>query len=88
MQVTCPHTDATDAIAGAQHSWTLEESFMLATNNTAAFLKLPTKGCLAPGCDGDVLLLTADTLELQYVFAGGVAIKTPSYTAQGMFTCT
>lgn len=41
------------------------------TSNTAAVLKLRTKGRLARGCDGDIAVLTRDSLEPRHVVAGG-----------------
>jgi beta-aspartyl-dipeptidase (metallo-type) len=65
--------------------WSIEQAFRLVTTNTAAVLALPHKGRLAVGNDADVLVLDAKTLAVQYVFARGNALKTPSWTASGMF---
>ena len=46
----------------------------MVTSNTAAVLKLTTKGRLAPGCDADVVLLDRATLEPRFVVAGGRVI--------------
>ena len=52
----------------------LERVLPLATSNVARTLKLPRKGRLAAGCDGDVLVLTRDGLDLVHVIAGGRAM--------------
>jgi beta-aspartyl-dipeptidase (metallo-type) len=66
--------------------WSLEEILPLATTNTAAVLKLTSKGRLAPGCDGDVVALRRGSLEPAYVIARGRivmregrVVKTPTF---------
>lgn len=49
----------------------LEQVAPCFTANVAAALKLPRKGTLAAGCDADLILLGADSLELRDVFACG-----------------
>jgi beta-aspartyl-dipeptidase (metallo-type) len=49
----------------------LEDVLALVTRNTASVLKLPDKGHIAPGSDADIIVLDADTLALQHVFARG-----------------
>ena len=49
----------------------LERVLRLATSNVARTLKLPRKGRLAEGCDGDVLVLAAGSLDVVHVIAGG-----------------
>lgn len=53
------------------HGVPLEHALPLVTSNTAAVLKLAGKGRVAPGCDGDVLVLRRDTLDVVHVFARG-----------------
>jgi beta-aspartyl-dipeptidase (metallo-type) len=43
----------------------------LVTSNTANVLKLAHKGRLAVKCDGDVLVLRRDSLDVVHVFARG-----------------
>ena len=40
---------------------------------------------IAPGMDADILLLDIQTLELRYVFAKGVLMRTPEWTRGGLF---
>ena len=40
---------------------------------------------IAPDKDADLLLLDAKTLDLQYVYAKGVLVRTPEWTRGGMF---
>lgn len=44
-------------------------------------------GCMqiAIGKDADLLLLDQSTLELQYVYAKGLLVRTPEWTRGGMF---
>lgn len=49
------------------------------------FLQMHGKGHLAVGADADMLLLKADTLELQYVVAKGQLVKTPEWVRGGCF---
>ena len=44
----------------------------MVTSNTATVLKLKTKGRLETGCDGDVLVMDARSLEIHHVLARGV----------------
>jgi beta-aspartyl-dipeptidase (metallo-type) len=65
---------------------TLEQALPTVTSNTAAVLKLTTKGGLAPGCDGDVVLLDRATLEPRFVVAGGkVMMRDSLVTARETF---
>jgi beta-aspartyl-dipeptidase (metallo-type) len=41
------------------------------TSNTAQVLKMKRKGRIAAGCDADLLVFDADSLDLQRVYAGG-----------------
>jgi beta-aspartyl-dipeptidase (metallo-type) len=72
--------------ASVTAGWSLEEILPLATTNTAAVLKLTSKGRLAPGCDGDVVALRRGSLEPAYVIARGRivmregrVVKTPTF---------
>ncbi len=49
----------------------LETVLPLVTSNTASVLKLRTKGRLEPGCDGDILIMDARSLEIRHVIAAG-----------------
>ena len=53
------------------HGMTLERILPFATSNTAAVLKLPEKGCLRTGLDGDVVILERESLEIVEVIARG-----------------
>jgi beta-aspartyl-dipeptidase (metallo-type) len=65
--------------------WPLERILPLMTSNPAAILQMPGKGRLQPGCDADILLLDAATLELKYVLAKGEVVKTPEWVRGGFF---
>ena len=54
-----------------EHGLTLAQVLPFFTANPAAALKLHRKGRLAPGLDGDVLVLDARTLDIVHVFARG-----------------
>jgi beta-aspartyl-dipeptidase (metallo-type) len=54
-----------------RHGFSLEDVLPLVTSNTAAVLKLRTKGRLARGCDADVAVLERGSLEPRHVIAGG-----------------
>jgi len=53
------------------HGFPLERILPFVTSNTAEVLKLPEKGHLEAGRDGDVVILTEDSLELVDVIARG-----------------
>ena len=57
--------------AVVHHRMPVERVLPFVTSNTAAALKLPGKGALAPGCDADVLVLRRDSFEVVHVFARG-----------------
>ncbi|KAK9834177.1 hypothetical protein WJX81_005973 [Elliptochloris bilobata] len=63
-----------------EDGWPLERALPLFTSHPAARLKLARKGRVAAGCDADLLLLDKDSLELRYVIAGGVVLRTPEWT--------
>jgi beta-aspartyl-dipeptidase (metallo-type) len=54
-----------------EHGLSLEQVLPFFTSNPATALKLPRKGRLAPGMDGDVLVMDAKTLEPVHVFTRG-----------------
>ena len=54
-----------------EHGLPLAQTIAHVTANTAAVLKLESKGRLEVGRDADLLVLTRDTLELKDVIAGG-----------------
>jgi beta-aspartyl-dipeptidase (metallo-type) len=54
-----------------EHGLPLEQVLPFFTSNPATALKLPRKGRLAPGMDGDVLVMDAQSLELRHVFTRG-----------------
>jgi beta-aspartyl-dipeptidase (metallo-type) len=57
-----------------KHGFPLEQMLPLATSNTARVLKLAEKGCIEEGKDADVVVLSADTLEIRAVFARGQSL--------------
>ena len=67
------------------YGWSIEEAFRLVTTNTADILLFDDKGRLAVGKDADILVLDPKTLAVQYVFARGAFMKTPTWVATGMF---
>ncbi|CAM6021666.1 unnamed protein product [Sphagnum balticum] len=68
-----------------QGGWKLEDALVFSTTNPASFLAFKNKGMLKVGGDADVLVLNAQTLQLQYVIARGKVLKTPEWTYSGMF---
>jgi beta-aspartyl-dipeptidase (metallo-type) len=54
-----------------KHKMPLDLVLPFVTSNTARILKLKQKGRVAEGCDADVLVLTAGSLEIRDVIAGG-----------------
>ena len=63
------HEQICDAVVN--HQMPLERVLPLVTSNTAAALRLPGKGRIAPGADADVLVLRRESLEVVHVFARG-----------------
>jgi beta-aspartyl-dipeptidase (metallo-type) len=62
------------------------EALSLVTKNVAARLKLTKKGRLVPGADGDVLIISPDTLTLEYVIGKGILMmKERSVIKKGIF---
>jgi hypothetical protein len=62
------------------------KSFVLTTNTDyGSDLLLSVAGILKVGGDADVVVLNAQTLQLQYVIARGKVLKTPEWTYSGMF---
>jgi beta-aspartyl-dipeptidase (metallo-type) len=62
--------------------WPLERLLPVVTRNVAAVLKLPRKGRIEVGADGDLLALRRDTLEPHHVVAGGRVLM-----RDGVVTC-
>ena len=54
-----------------KHGFALEVALPIFTSNTADALKLELKGRLAAGLDGDVAVLTKDSLDIRHVVAKG-----------------
>ena len=69
------------------YKWPIELAFSLATRNTASYLGFVNKGEIQVGKDADVLVLDPATLDLQYFFANGKMLKSPTATATAMFPC-
>ncbi|BBM97801.1 beta-aspartyl-dipeptidase (metallo-type) [Marchantia polymorpha subsp. ruderalis] len=65
--------------------WPLERALQFSTVNPATFLSLPRKGRLEVGVDADLLVIDAEQLDLQFVFAKGQMMKSPSWTKRGWF---
>jgi beta-aspartyl-dipeptidase (metallo-type) len=61
-----------------EHGVRLEQILPCVTANTARVLKLPAKGRLEPGADGDVAVMRQDSLELVAVIAKGRAVMKES----------
>lgn len=53
--------------------------------NACMQLKFSVSLQIAANKDADLLLLDANSLELRYVFAKGVLVRTPEWTRGGMF---
>ena len=54
-----------------KHGFALDLVLPLFTSNTASVLKLGKKGCIRPGMDGDVVVLTEGSLDIREVVAKG-----------------
>ena len=64
----------------------LEKALAVITSNPAKILKLPRKGCLAPGFDGDVVLLDPKDLTIHTVIAKGrMLMKARKPLTKGVF---
>jgi len=68
-----------------QRGWSLAEALPFFTANPARVYKFATKGQIAAGMDGDLLVLNPANLAVEYVFARGRAVKTPTWIKKGMF---
>jgi predicted amidohydrolase len=68
-----------------QEHWPLERILPMMTSNPARLLKLRHKGCIAVGADADLLVLSHDTLRLQWVYTKGIMRKSPQWTQGGFF---
>jgi beta-aspartyl-dipeptidase (metallo-type) len=64
-----------------KHGFPLDVVLPLFTSNTAAALKLESKGGLRPGMDGDVAVLTRESLDIRHVIAGGRVMVRDGQTA-------
>ena len=67
-----------------EHGMQLGAALALFTVNAADAVGL-RKGRARVGDDADLLILDATTLELQYVISKGRVMKTPEWTARGLF---
>ena len=77
-----------------ERKWKLEEAIQFCTANTARFFGFRDKGTVKEGQDADLLVLSEPSsnygdednfLKLEYVFAKGVLLKTPSWVKKDMF---
>jgi beta-aspartyl-dipeptidase (metallo-type) len=69
-----------------QENIPLETALRVITSNPARILKLKAKGQLAPGCDGDLVLLDPQDLGIHTVVAmGRVLMKARKAVAKGTF---
>lgn len=62
----------------------LQDVLPLFTENPANILKLKHKGKIETGYDADIILLDSD-MNIKYVIAKGVIVKSPTFTLKGMF---
>jgi len=67
------------------HSWPLARALPLCTKNPAKFLGLE-KGVIAIGSDADLLVLSHQNFAINYVFAKGIMLKSPTFTKHSMFS--
>lgn len=65
--------------------WPLEKILPLMTSIPAGILKLQHKGRIEPGCDADILMLSATSLKLKRVIAKGKLMKAEGWVAGGVF---
>jgi len=65
--------------------WPLQRALPLFCKNAAEILKLPQKGRIGVGLDADIILMSAETLDLTYVFARGKLMLGPDHLEKGMF---
>jgi beta-aspartyl-dipeptidase (metallo-type) len=65
--------------------WELHEAVQFFTSNPARFLGFQNKGQIAVGYDADLILLDSSMSSIQYVFAKGQIMKTPTWVKKGMF---
>lgn len=69
-----------------KHNWPLDRALPLCTSNVATYLGFNRKGFIKTGLDADILVLDRN-LTVQYHFAKGVTLKTPTYIKRAMFPC-
>eukprot|EP00051_Salpingoeca_urceolata_P006844 m.90543 g.90543 ORF g.90543 m.90543 type:complete len:1273 (-) comp15010_c0_seq4:98-3916(-) len=65
--------------------WPPERILPLFTRTPAEYLKLEKKGKVQVGAHGDLVLLDTKSLEIKYVYAQGIALKTPTFVTKGKF---
>jgi beta-aspartyl-dipeptidase (metallo-type) len=70
-----------------EHQLAFPTVINIATVNPAKILKLyPRKGCLLPGSDADILVLTKDDLKINHLLARGkILIKEQKAMVKGKF---
>lgn len=68
-----------------EYHWPLERALRVVTSNPAAIARLSGKGVIAPGADGDVVVLGADDLNVRAVVASGVIAVNGEYVFKSMF---
>eukprot|EP00002_Diphylleia_rotans_P006888 TRINITY_DN1632_c0_g1_i2.p1 TRINITY_DN1632_c0_g1~~TRINITY_DN1632_c0_g1_i2.p1 ORF type:complete len:469 (-),score=105.60 TRINITY_DN1632_c0_g1_i2:3099-4505(-) len=66
------------------HRWSVQDAIRIVTANPATAMKLSGKGRITVGQDADILILDSQW-NLQYVFAKGQKMKTPTWIKKGMF---
>lgn len=62
----------------------LQDALLPFTSTPARILKLKQKGKIETGHDADLIILDK-SLNIKYVIAKGVVVKSPTYTKMGMF---
>ena len=62
----------------------LQEALLPFTTTPANILKLKGKGVILKGTDADLIILDKE-LNIKYVIAKGVVVKSPTFTKSGMF---
>lgn len=67
-----------------EHNWKIEEALPFFTSTPATYLQFQKRGILEKGNFADLLVLN-NKLDLQYVFANGTIMKTPTYTKKSIF---
>ena len=70
-----------------RHRWPIERALPLVTSNPARILQLPFKGRILQGFDADLVVMRPHDLGIDYVFAKGQLMKSPTWIKRGMFEC-